>query len=110
MKAETNGTGLGLAITKEIILLHNGTIEVFSELGKGTTFTIELPLRTNNERKEGSMMAGEQILVVDDEAGIRELIQLYLKKKEYSVQGAGNGLEAIKAVRNGRYRFGFTRY
>ena len=46
-------------------------------------------------------MAGERILVVDDEAGIRELIQLYLIKKEYGVQGAGNGLEAIKAVRKG---------
>ena len=46
-------------------------------------------------------MAGERILVVDDEAGIRELIQLYLMKKEYSVKVAGNGLEAIKAVRKG---------
>ena len=45
-------------------------------------------------------MSGERILVVDDEDGIRELIQLYLMKKEYSVLGAENGLEAIEAVRN----------
>ena len=60
MKTETNGTGLGLAITKEIILLHNGAIEVFSEMGKGTTFTIELPLRTNNEGMEGSTWRGNE--------------------------------------------------
>jgi signal transduction histidine kinase len=42
-KGETRGTGLGLAICKEIIDHHRGTIEVASEVGKGTTFTILLP-------------------------------------------------------------------
>ena len=45
-------------------------------------------------------MAGEKILVVDDEKGIRELIRLYLKKKNYEVQEAKNGLGAIEIVRN----------
>jgi signal transduction histidine kinase len=40
------GTGLGLSIVRQIIDLHRGTIDVQSEVGKGTTFTIELP--TNN--------------------------------------------------------------
>ncbi|MBT7782086.1 MAG: PAS domain-containing sensor histidine kinase, partial [Anaerolineae bacterium] len=40
---EKSGSGLGLAIAKEIIQLHGGTIKAESELGKGTTFTIELP-------------------------------------------------------------------
>ncbi|MBL8162861.1 MAG: PAS domain S-box protein [Anaerolineae bacterium] len=40
-----NGTGLGLAITKQAIDLHGGTIRVESQLGKGTTFTIDLPLK-----------------------------------------------------------------
>lgn len=41
---ETGGTGLGLAITRNIILLHNGAIKVYSKEGEGTTFTVRIPL------------------------------------------------------------------
>lgn len=41
---DTGGTGLGLAITKNIIILHKGTINVYSEPGKGTTFTVKIPI------------------------------------------------------------------
>ncbi|HME55318.1 MAG TPA: ATP-binding protein [Candidatus Lokiarchaeia archaeon] len=44
---KTKGFGLGLVITKEIVERHEGTIEVKSEVGIGTTFTIKLPVREN---------------------------------------------------------------
>ena len=48
----SGGLGVGLAITKEIVDQHNGTIAIDSELGKGTTFTIRIPLTRNHEPRE----------------------------------------------------------
>ena len=46
------GAGLGLAIVKEIIEQHNGTIHVYSKLGKGSTFDIRLPIKQGVEKNE----------------------------------------------------------
>lgn len=46
---DTGGTGLGLAITKNVILMHRGTIKLYSEYGEGTTFTIKIPLKQDDE-------------------------------------------------------------
>ena len=49
---ETGGTGLGLAITKSVIQLHQGSIRVDSELGKGTVFTVRVPLKYVSQKGE----------------------------------------------------------
>lgn len=53
---DTGGTGLGLAITKSVILMHHGSIKLYSEAGEGTTFTIRIPMKQDlpetTEQKE----------------------------------------------------------
>lgn len=46
---DTGGTGLGLAITKNVIMMHRGTIKLYSEYGEGTTFTIKIPIKQDAE-------------------------------------------------------------
>ena len=46
---ELGGTGLGLSIVRQIVRLHAGSVTVRSELGKGTTFTVQLPMMTGGE-------------------------------------------------------------
>lgn len=48
---DTGGTGLGLAITKNVIMMHRGTIKLYSEYGEGTTFTIKIPIKYVEEMK-----------------------------------------------------------
>ncbi len=55
------GTGLGMAITKQLVKLMNGTIDVESKAGKGTTFTVKIPLEgqgTHSEPSDQSLIIG----------------------------------------------------
>ena len=74
------GTGLGLSIVKELIQLQNGSIEVESVQGKGTTFWLTLPLKNatflSEEIKATNHLAGKRVLVADDSP----VNVLYLKK------------------------------
>jgi signal transduction histidine kinase len=48
---ESGGLGVGLSLTKEIVDRHNGTISVESEVGKGTTFTLRIPITRRRQRQ-----------------------------------------------------------
>jgi signal transduction histidine kinase/ActR/RegA family two-component response regulator len=96
------GTGLGLSIVQGVVEKHGGYIECFSELDKGTTFDIYLPVKQGpvtltRATEEPALPEGPQtILFVDDEEYIRELGQRCLSRAGYTVIVAGNGAEAIE--------------
>lgn len=95
------GTGLGLSTTLGIIQNHGGFVNVDSEIGKGTQFKVYLP--AVSERTQAAHSAeleavtgnGELILIVDDEAGIREITKSSLEQYNYRALTASNGMEAV---------------
>jgi PAS domain S-box-containing protein len=95
-----NETGLGLAVCYSIIKRHDGLIEVESEPGKGTTFTIYLPAIKDSPQLIASVGSGannqKRVLVMDDEPGIRKLAQRALSLKGYEVATAEDGAHALE--------------
>jgi PAS domain S-box-containing protein len=96
------GTGLGLSMVYGIIKQHNGYINAYSELGKGTTFKIYIPV-IELEVKEAETLipttpAGgtETILLAEDDKEVRNLIKDILQKFGYKVMKAVDGEDAIK--------------
>jgi len=104
-KKPGEGTGLGLAAVYGIVKQHNGRIMCYSEPEKGTTFKIYLPgLKMEEEastQRVQEMPAGgaETILLVEDEASVREFGKRALSKAGYTVLTAGNGQEALEIYR-----------
>jgi signal transduction histidine kinase/HAMP domain-containing protein len=96
------GTGLGLSVVYGIVKRHHGNITVESDLGKGTTFTVFLPLSTDTHREmkivDPPHLKGgdETVLVAEDDGSVQDLIRLTLEKYGYKVILAGNGEDAVK--------------
>ncbi len=112
------GTGLGLAITQQLVSLMDGDIQVQSEYGKGTVFTIKIKQRVvekqvmkvshtdaSENKKELKKFAcpGCHVLVVDDNAMNRKLAMAMLKPYGFILKGADSGKAAIEEVKTQRY-------
>jgi len=102
-KESGKGTGLGLSTVYGIVKQNNGSINVYSEQGHGTTFKIYLPrheVKTGDISREGSSatieLGHENILLVEDEPAILEICRLMLERLGYRVLTAGMPKEAIR--------------
>ena len=100
------GTGLGLALSKKLVELMGGHIGVESQLGKGATFYIELPLYEGPEREPSTPVlvdpSGPLVLVVDDEYSAQELLVLALTRAGYRTVVAQSAEEALLVARRER--------
>ena len=100
------GTGLGLTISRRFCELMGGDIQVASEFGKGTTFSVRLPAVTAEQTAPvatdlaenpvlEALPGGSTILVIDDDPVARELLERYLSKDGFTVRTATGGKEGI---------------
>lgn len=95
------GTGLGLAVVYGIIKQHNGLIDIYSEIGKGTAFKIYLPVIKSDVKEtrlpETATPRGgtETVLLAEDDAYVRKLVKDILERFGYKVIEAVNGEDAI---------------
>jgi signal transduction histidine kinase/DNA-binding response OmpR family regulator len=114
---EYGGTGLGLSITKQFCEMLGGSIEVASEPGKGSTFTVHLPARAPEPKAQTPKqpeaaesaaapdetgMSGRTVLVIDDDPTARELIARFLRREGFGVVEATGGEEGLRLAREHR--------
>jgi len=98
------GTGLGLSISKAIIEMMGGRITARSELGKGSTFTINVPMKIDENAVETvydtSVLSGKRALIVDDIDINRQLIMEQLASWDIKSDAVNDGIEAITHLKN----------
>jgi two-component system, cell cycle sensor histidine kinase and response regulator CckA len=102
-KAKGKGTGLGLSIVYGIVKQSGGSIDVESEVGKGTTFRIHLPAvrelespTTAGSVEPATPKGSETILLVEDETALRNLVATVLRSRGYQVIEAASGEDAME--------------
>ncbi|MBM3778837.1 MAG: response regulator, partial [Acidimicrobiia bacterium] len=103
-KGPGKGTGLGLSTVYGIVAQSGGTVDVYSKVGRGSTFRIYLPraegtVETHpHVRMPAAPGGGEVVLLVEDEEGVRLLATRILESAGYTVLAAAGGEEALRLI------------
>ncbi|MBA4368625.1 MAG: hybrid sensor histidine kinase/response regulator [Desulfobacterium sp.] len=104
-KEQGKGTGLGLSVVFGIVKEHGGVIRVTSEVGKGSTFNIYLPLLENveaavfTEKAVVNKGGVERILLVDDEEPVVQVVKQMLERFGYQVKEQSDSMEALQTFK-----------
>ena len=107
---DSEGFGLGLSITKGLVNLFGGRLSVSSQIGKGSEFKVEIPLRQTNEPARdkpetytGNLRLPRRVLVVDDDPiQLRNTVEM-MERNGISCRACTNAQEVVKALRTGEY-------
>jgi len=101
-KEKGHGTGMGLALVHSIVSRYRGKIEVESEIGKGTSFIVSLPIAADSSPQKlvessNELVAGNgHVLLVDDEPQVLQVTRELLESLGYNVTGRDSSREALK--------------
>ncbi|MBD3167290.1 PAS domain S-box protein, partial [bacterium] len=111
-KETGKGTGLGLSTVHGIVKQHDGHVRAYSELGKGSTFRVYLPVVETEtvsplirHAKDEVLHGQGTILVVEDQPQVREIASRILKQYGYTVRTAEHGEEALSLARRVSVKF-----
>jgi CheY-like chemotaxis protein len=108
-KPRGKGTGLGLAMVYGFVKQSGGTVQIYSELGYGTTVSFYLPLSENSSEHVARVIAtapsaklSGNVLVVDDDVDVLEIAAVYLEEMGYTVYQAKDGAGALEIAEHQR--------